>query len=184
MRATLDTRRRAHDLELQSPIVLIDALTANPGSPGGALVTVDGRLAGMIGKIIESDSTHTRLNYAIPNDVLAAFVEGRPTTADVATSEPTSADGGPVDLGIRIFNLSGPRAPAYVDRVVSGSPADRAGVQRDDLVLSINGKWVRTVTAYEQQVDKLRSGREVRVTIKRGDKVKEITIPTGGEGAR
>jgi len=173
----LDTRRRAADFDVRCPIMLIDAITANPGSPGGALVTVEGRLAGMIGKVLESESTHTRLNYAIPNDVLADFVAGRPTVAeaDRTDAEPT---GGPVELGIRIFKLSGRRAPAYVDRVVRGSPADQAGLRKDDLVLTINDAWVRSVADFEDEMDKLRAGPDVHIVVKRGQTIVDIIIPT------
>ncbi len=177
LRDRLDTRRRAQDFDVHGPIMLIDAITANPGSPGGALVTVDGRLAGMIGKVLESESTGTRLNYAVPNDVLADFIAGRPTVTDVARE----AAGEPVNLGMSMFKMSGRDAPAYVDRVTRGSPAHRAGVRRDDLVLTINETWIRTVEDYEQAVGKLRAGPDIHLVVKRGDEVLAITIPTDGE---
>ncbi len=183
LRAELDTRRRATDFDVRCPILLIDAITANPGSPGGALVTVDGRLAGMVGKVLESESTNTRLNYAIPNDVLADFVAGRPTTPTEPEADDAEPDGGPVELGIRLFKLSGRRAPAYVDRVVAGSPADRAGIRRDDLVLTVNDEWVRTVEEYEQAVGELRRGADVLLVVKRGQQVLRLTLATGGEEA-
>ena len=48
----------------------------NPGNSGGALVNSRGELVGMLGRIIESKSTNTRLNYAVPADRLRAFVVG------------------------------------------------------------------------------------------------------------
>ena len=41
------------------------------------MVNAQGQLVGMIGKLIASKSTNTRLNYAVPVDQLKGFVEGK-----------------------------------------------------------------------------------------------------------
>ena len=73
----------------------------------------------MIGRVIESKSSGTRLNYAVPADLLAKFVAGEQQQPAVATSR----TGTKADLGIRLFALGGRRAPAYIDRVLPGGPA-------------------------------------------------------------
>ena len=71
-------------------------------------------------------------------------------------------------MGIRLFKLSGERAPAYVDGVVPGSPAQAAGIRKDDLVLAIGQEVVRNCREYEEAVAKLRPGHEIKVLLKRG----------------
>jgi S1-C subfamily serine protease len=85
LRTRLQLRRGVQDFSYDGDVLLIDAITSNPGAAGGAVVTADQRLAGMIGKVIESTSTNTRLNYAVPSDLLAQFVVGKLADEPVAS---------------------------------------------------------------------------------------------------
>lgn len=176
LRAELEARHRRQDVPYEGDLLLIDAITSNPGAPGGALVTADGRLAGMIGKIFRSPNTNTRINYAVPVDRLHAFV-----ALPSAGGEREETPGEPY-LGIRLFTLSGKRAPAYVDRVDTGSPAADAGVHKDDLVLAVGSDAVRTCAQYEEAVADLVPGRAVTLLLKRGRRVLTLSLtPTRKE---
>ena len=183
LRATLDTKKRAQSFDVAGDVLLIDAITANPGAPGGAVIDLDGNLVGMIGKTLTAGATNTWLNYAIPADRLAAFVHDRtqtrtqtPTPTNENATEKLPGAGG--ELGIRIFTLAGRRGPAYIDAVTPGSPAAKAGLRKDDLVLAMDGQWVRNVAEYEEQAAKLTAGRKIVLTIKRGKEVMEVTVTT------
>jgi S1-C subfamily serine protease len=167
MRAELDTKKRAQDSNVAGEVLLVDAITSNPGAAGGALVMVDGRLAGMVGKVLESEATNTRLNYAVPNDLLAQFVAGKTTVVDNGDPKPK----GRPELGIRIQRIGSKRAPAYIDRVIADSPAAKAGLKADDLVLEINAEWVRNVRDYDSLFKELRPGDKVVVIVKRGEDI-------------
>ncbi|MCC5830157.1 MAG: serine protease [Phycisphaeraceae bacterium] len=164
MRARVDTKRRAADMEILTDIYLIDAITSNPGAPGGALVTVDGRLAGVVGKMLESASTNTRINYAIPNDVIRQFLDGELDEEALAAEAQATRE---LDFGFELFRLPGPRAAAYVDRITRTGPARRAGLRRDDMILSINGEQVYTIRDYDRIVSRLNPEREAIFVIKR-----------------
>ncbi len=180
MRAPVDTKRRAVDMAIEGEVLLIDAITSNPGAPGGALVTTEGKLAGMIGKIVESKSTNTRLNYAIPADELRLFLDGRePVDAAVANA-------GKGYTGLRIFRQPGKRAPAYIDRIVPGSPADKAGLKADDLVMRLGETAIRNIRDYDEAMAALAPGAEVPIILKRKLEILQTTITLGtapeGEG--
>jgi len=178
LRAELEARHRRQDVPYEGDVLLVDAITSNPGAQGGALVTADGRLAGMIGKIFQSPTTNTRINYAVPVERLHAFVAVRP--ADGSTEE--TAGGRPY-LGIHLFTLSGKRAPAYVDRVDAASPAAAAGAQKDDLILAVERNAVRTCEQYEEALADLMPGRPVTLLVKRGRRVLTLTVtPARKEG--
>src|SRR5207237_2339300 len=127
LRLPIDARRGVQDSPYQAEAILYDAITSNPGAEGGAVVTADGKLVGMIGRVIESKSSGTRLNYAVPADLLAKFVSGE----ESPPVTPTSNSAVKADLGIRLFALGGRRGPAYIDRVTPGSPAASAGLKTD-----------------------------------------------------
>lgn len=180
MRTPLDARRGANDFPYQGDVLMFDAITSNPGAAGGAVITVDGKLAGMIGRVIEGKSTNTRLNYAVPSDLLASFL-AKPE-ASVASNTPSpGTESAPGELGIRLFALGGRRGPAFVDRVVSGSPAALAGIKTDDLVVSIGGKAVRSADDFKKLSDAVLAGQEVIVQVKRKNDVLSFPLTATGK---
>ncbi len=162
LRMKLDARRGFQDFPYAADVLLYDAITSNPGAAGGAVVTADGKLVGMIGRVIEAKSTNTRLNYAVPVDLLGKFVRGEETAPLAATASNSKAD-----LGIRLFALGGRKAPAFVDSIISGSPAALAGLKTDDLVVTIGGQVVRDASDFRRLVAALPVGEEVVVEVKR-----------------
>lgn len=175
LRTKLEAKRLTQDYDYTGDVLLIDAITSNPGAAGGALVTADKRLAGMIGKVIEGKSTNTRLNYAVPNDVLHAFFTGKDMGGNTTTVK------GKAVLGIRLFTLGGRNAPAYIDRVRPASPAFKAKLRADDLIVSMAGEQIRTVRDYGKVLESLVPGRETTLIVKRQNRLVEVKITPDAE---
>ena len=177
-RTRLDARRRIKDFPYTGDVLVIDAITSNPGAPGGALVDLEGRLVGMIGRQVTSNLTHTHFNYAIPSDVLCDFLQE--ATSD-STSDPMQTAGltprgrmgrdeseKSFDPGIRLSKAGYRTILPFVERVRRNSPAARAGVRKDDLILAVNGKNVADVKEYESRLRALLPGEPVTLVIRRG----------------
>ena len=102
-------------------------------------MTRDGRLVGMLGKELRNALNNTWLNYAVPIEELRKPVEAIQAGKYVAPQ--TDAKGKPqrpldlAALGIMLVPDVLERTPAFVDRVLPGSPAEKAGVRPDDLIL-------------------------------------------------
>ena len=171
LRMKLDARRGFQDFPYEAEVYLYDAITSNPGAAGGAVIAADGRLVGMIGIVIEARSTNTRLNYAVPADLLSAFVRGEVTRPMTAVRPASQAD-----LGIRLFSLGGRKSPAYIDRVQSGGPAASAGLKTDDLIVTIAGQTVRDVGEYQRVLETLEVGKEVVMEVKRKNELLSVRI--------
>lgn len=175
LRTALDGKRGLADVPYQGDVLLIDAITSNPGAGGGAVVDAEGRLVGMIGRLMESSDTGTRLNYAVPADLLAKFHAGQPldSEAPVAT---VPREGKPY-VGIRVFSLGiGSRALAYVDRVTPGSPAHKAGIRPDDLIVAVGSQTVRDIRGYKKIVATLTPGEEIVLLVKRKNDLLEMPV--------
>jgi len=179
LRMPIDARRGLHDFPYHADAIIYDAITSNPGADGGAIVTAGGNLVGMIGRVIESKSTGTRLNYAVPADLLAKFLAGESSAEPTTAPQPTTA--AKSDLGIRLFSLGGRRGPAFIDRVVPGSPAEKAGLKTDDLVMTIGGQVVRDSGDFKRIVDALSVGTEVVVEVKRKNGLISVRLSAGTE---
>jgi len=164
LRTEMEARRTKRDVAYKGELVLIDAITSNPGAAGGAVLNIDGKLVGMIGKVINSSETNTRLNYAVPSWILSDIVEGK-----VAPTDPTEpVQTAKADLGIVLFKFGGRGNPAYIDRVVRGSPAAEAKLKTDDMIIAIGGQKIGSTKQYKEMVDTLRPGEEVLIIVKRG----------------
>ena len=173
LRSTIEAWLNKRDLAYAGELVLIDCITSNPGAGGGAVIMGDGNLVGMVGKVINSSETNTRLNYAIPSSVLLEFVNG---TLKEETQKETVKASGNASLGIVLFTLGGRSDPAYIDRVRRGTPAKEAGLKPDDMVVQLGGEKTATVKAYQEALEKLSAGEEIFIIVKRGRELKRIAI--------
>lgn len=174
LRSTMEAWLNKRDLAYAGELVLIDAITSNPGAAGGAVIMGDGNLVGMVGKVIKSSDTNTRLNYAIPSSVLLEFVNGALTES--AQKETVAKGAGNAELGVKLFKLGGRSDPAYIDRVRRGTPAKLAGLKPDDMIVQLGGEKTATVKDYEDALSKIRPGEEIFIIIKRGRELKRIAI--------
>ncbi len=171
LRTSIEARLNSRDVAYRGDLVLIDQITSNPGAAGGAVITPAGQLVGLIGKIINSSETNTRLNYAIPNSVLHTFIH----TDTVESFEPAPAVV-EVELGIKLFAHGGRNSPAYIDRVKRGSPGHQAKLKSDDLLISIAGEKIGNARDYQEALKKLRADEECIIVVKRGTELLRLTL--------
>lgn len=181
-RTRLDARIRLRDFPYHGDVLVIDAITSNPGAPGSPLVNIDGELVGLVGREAISNLTHTHLNYALPRDALAAFVArtlSTPSGDDLAkggAADSAAQDAETVDLGIRISKAGFQSVLPFVDRVRRDSAAARAGVRKDDLILSVNGRIVADIDEYESRIGSLEADEPVDLVIRRGREILVVRI--------
>lgn len=170
----LEARRGAAEAPYRGAVYVLDCTTNNPGSAGGALVDARGRLLGMLGKELRSTASGIWLNYAIPTDELAkgcaAIQAGTAPAATTVESRPLN----PRRLGIVLVPDLLDRTPAYVESLVPDSPAARAGLTRDDLLIAVNGRAVASRAAVELALGELAAGDPVRLTVVRDGAVVEV----------
>ena len=65
---------------------------------------------------------------------------------------------------------------AVIARVEPGSPAERAGLRTNDLVVAINGAPMRSGTELRNRVGLSRIGDEVELTVERGGTERSVTV--------
>jgi len=178
LRSTIEARLNDRDVAYQGPLVLIDAITSNPGASGGAVINSQGQLVGMIGKLINSSQTNIRINYAVPNTTLKQFVDDKineAESANLSASDDTKL-AGQADLGIVLFAVGSRNDPAYIDRVRRGTPAAKLRLKPDDLIVALDGVQIGSVQEYQKVADRLVPGVEVSIVFKRGSELKRMEI--------
>ena len=159
---SLTTRRGKTKSLYQGRVYVLDTMTNNPGASGGALIDLQGRLVGVLGKEIRDEQAGIWLNYALPMEIVKSTVDrilsGTPavqTTELKSVASPHRT----VDLGITMIPDVLTRTPAFVDQVREGSLGQRAGIQTNDLILLLN----------DQRVDSRKSLEKMLATINRAD---------------
>jgi len=104
--------------------------------------------------------------------VAAAGLADDPLALGVVSVPLLPIPGAPGVLGIAVRDLDGDGAA--VDTVLPGSPAEKVGLQKDDVVLKLNGGPIANRMELISRVRKLRPGDEVTLTVHRGGQQLEI----------
>lgn len=193
---SLDARRGAFPTPYQGTVYVVDFTTNNPGAGGGIVLgRLDGRIIGLIGKELRHRENNSWLNFVLPRCVIA---EKLPVLlGDVPAEEESSlplfhsagrqhrramisADTEPYwsFWGIQLVDDIAERTPPYIDRVRAGSPAEKAGLQPDDLIVLFD----QQVTPSRRRLDQLlfQSAGEgvssVTLTIQRDGRLLDIPL--------
>jgi len=134
----------------------------NPGNSGGPLVNALGEVIGVNSSIISESGGSVGLGFAIPIDRATRIAEslmseGRVRRvwvgAEVEASQP---------------NRFGRSQAVTVSAVVTGSPAERAGLSAGQTVVQVNGRPVRTTWDWEARLLDTRVGETLDVTVAQG----------------
>jgi len=182
----LDARIGLASFHYAGKVILHDAMN-NPGVYGGPLVDLNGDVIGLSGRLVESKDTNHQVHYALPVNVLKPFITDtltRPGAPRVYSGDgtpngkkPEPEPGAPGFHGIIILKGGVIRAtPAYVDRVVPDSPAAKAGMRPDDLIIKLDESRVKSWKSFRRLIGGYRAGETVKLTVKRGDKVKLVVF--------
>lgn len=148
----------------------------NPGNSGGALINDAGQVIGITNMKMMSDyDTIEGLGFAIPSvwakeviDVLIAegAITGRPTIGITCYTLPE-----------QLWELYGcPTGGVYIDTVVANSPADKAGLQPDDIIIACGGESISSLEDLTAARDRIGVYGDMELTILRGDQELELTL--------
>jgi serine protease Do len=114
----------------------------NPGNSGGPLVNMSGEVIGINTAIVSGTESFAGLGFALPsNSAVRVYNQiaqhGKVSRGSIGISYSTRTK--PEDL--EALNISGKEA-ILVEDVYAGTPADKAGLRKDDIITEINGTKV------------------------------------------
>ena len=173
----LDARRGTFKTPYTGTVLILDLVANNPGAAGGAVIAADGRAVGMLGKELRDASAGVWLNYALPSQVLreaiANIVAGR---AVVATDNslpvlPRERSHNPTTLGLSLIPNVLEITPAFVDRVLPSTPAARADIRADDLILLVGNTRIDSQRTFIETLRRIDRRDPVVLTLQRGPRI-------------
>jgi serine protease Do len=145
----------------------------NPGNSGGPLVDLKGRVIGVNSAIWSKSGGYEGVGFAIPSKIAKSVVEqliatGKVNRGWLGISSPTVAG--------ETRATSGPSAGVLVKEVFPNSPADKAGIQVGDLILSIDGRRLQSFDELRSKVVGAPAGTSLRLEIERAGQSREMTV--------
>ncbi len=171
-------------------VYVVDAITNNPGAAGGASTTRKGELLGLVGKELRNELTNTWINYALPINarITVPQADGKSVTVSILDIVQKKEKYKPLDPGKKgnegpgvytgIILVANPveRTPPYIDDVVPGSPADKAQLKPDDLIVYVDGLPVGDIHTFKDVLGRYHPNQTVRLEIQRDRKLQTVTL--------
>lgn len=154
----------------------------NPGNSGGPLLNADGQVIG-INTAIRANAMG--IGFAIPINTAKQISEqlargeriAHPYLGvQIATLTPDIAKQNNDDPNSTLLlpEVNG----VLVMGIVPNSPAAEAGLRRGDVITQIDGQAITTAESLQNTVERSGLGRNLRLTVRRGDRTQQLTVRT------
>src|SRR5688572_13469489 len=150
----------------------------NPGNSGGALVNMQGELVGINTAIISRSGGYQGIGFAIPSNMASQIAQALVKDGRVVR--------GWLGIGIQDVDpdlagaMSLPTADGVlVSDVEPGSPADKGGLQRGDVILTVDGKKTNSSTQLRNLIAEAGANKKVDLAILRGGKPQTLPVLLG-----
>ncbi len=151
----------------------------NPGNSGGALVNLRGELVGINTAILSPAGGNVGIGFSIPINMVKNSLEQIIETGEVKRGQ----------IGINIqdvtpalqeaFDLENGQLGVLVTNVLKDSPAEKAGIKVDDIIIAVNGEKTNSTGKLRSQISSHAIGTKVKIKLIRDGKKKTIKVKIG-----
>lgn len=159
------------------PFIQTD-VAINPGNSGGPLFNLRGEVIGVNSQIYTRSGGYMGISFAIPIDIAIDVARQLKERGKVSRGR----------IGVRIQEMNQELAKSFgldkaegalVAEVEKGGPADKAGVEAGDVILSFDGKPIRDSRDLPPMVGAVRPDSDARMKVWRQGKEIELGIKVG-----
>lgn len=144
----------------------------NPGNSGGPLINLQGEVIGINTAIVARGQG---IGFAIPISMAERVVAQLKDSGEV-TRGWLGVQIRDLDEGLASYYNLKPMSGVFVEKVVPGDPADQAGIQASDIILSVDGQSVNSGRALATLVAAIPVGSKTKVKLLRDGKKKSVTV--------
>lgn len=138
----------------------------NPGNSGGPLFNSNGEV---IGVNVATSQSGQNIGFALPINLVKESIENFKTTGEF---ERPYLGVGYREISKQTALLNDVPAGGYVSELISGSPAEKAGVQKGDIITEVDGKKLidTTSTSLVTIINKKKIGDTIEIKVWRSGK--------------
>ena len=147
----------------------------NPGNSGGALVNKAGELVGINTMIYSQTGSYSGYSFAVPSNIVRKIVEDlidfgsvKRARLGVTYRQVTEDD----QKELKLSSLDG----VYIEEVSAGSSADKAGIRKGDILVSIDGAKVSNMAFVQEKVNGYRPGDKAVLRVIRNGNVRDLEV--------
>lgn len=155
----------------------------NPGNSGGVLINMDGQVVGINNAKLE-DTSVEGMGYAIPISTAKTILTDLMNASSVSTKNAAFLGVVGRDINESYSSALGIPSGIYVSQVVSGSPAEKAGISAGDVITKFEGNNVSTMSGLKEKLALKKANTKVKITFKRANQSgtyeeKTVTVTLG-----
>lgn len=155
----------------------------NPGNSGGVLINMDGQVVGINNAKLE-DTSVEGMGYAIPITTAKTILTDLMNASSVNTKDAAFLGVVGRDINESYSSALGIPSGIYVSQVVSGSPAEKAGISAGDVITKFEGNNVSTMSGLKEKLALKKANTKVKITFKRANQSgtyeeKTVTVTLG-----
>ncbi len=140
----------------------------NPGNSGGVLINMDGQVVGINNAKLE-DTSVEGMGYAIPITTAKTILTDLMNASSVSTKDAAFLGVVGRDINESYSSALGIPSGIYVSQVVSGSPAEKAGISAGDVITKFEGNNVSTMSGLKEKLALKKANTKVKITFKRAN---------------
>jgi len=147
----------------------------NPGNSGGPLVNIRGELIGINTAIFSRSGGYQGIGFAVPSNMAKSVFEQLVKSGKVIRGW----------IGVTIQDLNSDLATSFgmkntngalISDILIGSPAEKAGLRRGDVIISFGGKEIQNVSILRNMVARSTINSQVKVRVFRNRNIKEFNV--------
>ncbi len=147
----------------------------NPGNSGGALLNMNGELIGINAAIISGSRSNSGVGFAIPSNIVTKVKADLISKGYVVRSF----------LGIYMQDINeeiyeamylDSMQGAIIGEIVSGSPAEEAGLEASDIIIGFENKTINNGSELKNLISNTKPGSKVKLNILRSGNTKDIYV--------
>ncbi len=146
----------------------------NPGNSGGALVDLNGQLIGINTAIVGPSGGNVGIGFAIPANMARDIVEQLLEYGEVRRGMLGIAAQAMTPELLRNFGIDRNYGVIIVN-VEPNSPAENSGILRGDVIVSVDGKPVKTVESVINRLGLVRIGEQITLRLLRDGEELEVS---------
>ncbi len=147
----------------------------NPGNSGGALVNKKGELVGINTAIVSQTGSYTGYSFAVPVNIVKRVAQDLMDFGSVKRAV-LGISMGTVDKKfadeMKLSSING----VYINEVMKGSAAEKAGLQKNDVIVAIDGQKITDASSVQAKVGSYHPGDKAVIRYIRDGKERETTV--------